>query len=231
MSEHYFLISGLNCTGEAYLPAIAALSGLGQVHLAHTGVGENMAEMATALLEHAPERFALAGFSMGGYVAFEILRQAPERVTKLALVSTQSHPDTQEDREKREQMIRLLEAGKVDPYMPTPNDAGLGEAAQERADIVVRRKRWDTQLGREMYIRQQKAIMARIDSRPDLPGIKVPTMVLVGDEDQVCPPEAAQLMADKIPNAELFTVKGAGHFALVEDPQGCMPAFEAWAKM
>lgn len=229
--DHYLLVSGLNCTGAAYAPAITALSGHGHVHLAHTGIGENMREIATALLDTAPDRFALAGFSMGGYIAFEILRQAPERVTKLALVSTQAHPDTPDDIAKREQTIRLLEAGKIEPYMPDANDSALDPSARGRADLVTLRTRMNAQLGRDMYIRQQRAILNRIDSRPDLANITVPTMVLVGDSDEVCPPDAAQLMAQTIPNATLFTIKNAGHFAMVEQPEACMPAFEAWAKM
>lgn len=225
------MVPGLNCTGEVFAPCLGTLSAFGHVQLAHTNLGDSLEEIAAGVLKAAPEQFALAGFSMGGYIALEIMRQAPDRVTKLALLCTQAHPDTQDASAKRAQKIRLVQAGRIAPYVPDENDDVLHVSARKRPDLVDLRRRMSTQLGRDLYVRHQSAIMNRKDSRPDLDTIKVPTMVLVGDSDIVCPPENAQLMADTIATAELFTIADAGHFAIVEQPERCALAFKAWAEM
>lgn len=229
--QHFMMVPGLNCTGEVFAPSLQALAGFGHVQLAQTNLGDSLVEIAEALLDAAPDRFALAGFSMGGYIAFEILRQAPERITKLALLSTQAHPDTQDISAMRQQKIKLVRAGRIQPYVPDENDEVLDISSRQRQDLVQLRQRMSAQLGPDVYVQHQTAIMNRIDSRPTLKSIDVPTMILVGENDSVCPPENAALMAQTIPNAQLFSIAHAGHFAIVEQPERCMPAFEGWAKM
>jgi pimeloyl-ACP methyl ester carboxylesterase len=192
---------------------------VGPVTIAQHGHHETMAAIAHSILTSAPERFALIGLSMGGYVSFEIMRQAPERVVKLALLDTSARPDTPEQMENRRAQISL--AGK----------APMGELADAMFPRLVHpTRRGDEQLrgifrlmaaetGAAGFIRQQTAIMGRPDSRPTLGAIHCPTLVLVGDSDELTPPALAKEIASGIPGARLVTVPECGHASALERPQ------------
>ncbi|HTH27278.1 MAG TPA: alpha/beta hydrolase, partial [Sphingobium sp.] len=178
MTSDLVLLPGLICDERLWRDVIAGLGGRATV--ADLTQDDSMAAMAARTLANAPARFALAGLSMGGYVAFEIMRQAPERVTHLALLDTSARPDTEERRETRRKGIEMIGQGKfigvsrgllgqlvARHHLGTP----LAEEVQAMSERV----------GQEAYIRQQVAIMNRVDSRPTLAQIKVPTLVGVGE--------------------------------------------------
>jgi pimeloyl-ACP methyl ester carboxylesterase len=187
-----------------------------------------MAEIARSILSSAPERFALIGLSMGGYVSFEIMRQAPERVAKLALLDTSARPDTPEQTANRRTQIGL--AGTVP----------MSEISDALFPRLVHRSRWgDERLrdlfrqmaeetGAEGFIRQQTAIMSCPDSRPTLVDIRCPTVVLVGDGDELTPPELAVEMANGIAGARLVTVPECGHASALERPERVTAALMEW---
>ena len=200
----------------------------GVMLVADNGSDASIPHMAQRLLTQAPDRFALAGLSMGGYVALEVMRQAPHCVLALALLDTTARPDTGEARENREKLIALAGNGRFDE---------IHDLMWPR--LVAERHRGDRSLaetvfammratGPERYIRQQRAIMARPDSRPLLSRIRVPTLVLVGAEDQITPPEVAREMADAIPGASLAVVPGAGHLSSLEEPDLVSRALADW---
>lgn len=222
------LVPGLLCTAEIFAPQVAALWPHGPVTVASTLEGTSMAEMAAAILADAPPRFALAGVSMGGYVSLEIMRQAPERVSRLALISTQARPDAPEQVRLRRAMVAQARGGDFDallaqamgalPHPSRRNDPALGEV----------NLRMGRTIGIEGFARQTEAIIARIDSRPHLPSISVRTLVLVGDSDPLTPPARAKEMAGAIPGARLVVIPECGHVATLEQPQAVNRALEEW---
>lgn len=224
------LIPGLLCTAEIFAPQIAALWPHGPVMVANTLAGETMAEMAAAILAAAPPRFALAGISMGGYVAFEIMRQAPERVEKLALISTQAQPDTPEQSDQRRGLLALARSSdfggllrQVTPNMLHP--ARRGDAALEAVMLRI-----GLAVGVDGLARQTAAIIARPDSRPGLAAIAVPTLVLVGDSDPLIPPARSHEMAAAIPGARLVVIPDCGHASTLEQPAAVNRALVEWIR-
>lgn len=228
MSQPIVLVPGLNCTAEIYAGQLPALWQFGSVLIPDHRRGSSMAEIAAAILAEAPPSFALAGFSMGGYIVFEMLRQASGRITRLALIDTMARPDTPEQAQKRHDGIRVAQAGKLlqlsaqnFPNAVHPDNAGP-------ADIRAIALRMAEQNGAEVYVRHQQAILARPDSRPDLARIRVPTTVIVGEADITTPVDAAHEMADGIDGAHLVTIAGAGHMAPTEQPEAVTRALVGW---
>ena len=222
------LIPGLLLTPQLYAPQLEALWAEAPVLLANHTRADSMAELARGILAQAPPRFALVGLSMGGYIAFEILRQAPERVARLALLDTAARPDTPDITAGRRTNMQLAQSGRlaevVDGLIPRlvhptrVNDAPLLE--------VIRRM--GAQVGVAGYLRQQAAIIARPDSRPMLKDIRCPTLVLVGDADQLTPPERAQEIAAAVRGAELVLVPECGHLSTLERPELVTRALRSW---
>ncbi len=222
------LIPGLACTAEMFAPQVAALSPLRPVTVASTLEGDSMARMAAAILRDAPPRFALGGVSMGGYIALEIMRQAPERVERLALMSTTARPDAPEQTAQRQALIARAEDGQLEAIMREIAPRllhPLHKADQSLIDIQVR---MGLDIGAAGFVRQQRAIIGRADSRPDLPGIRVPTLVLVGDRDPLTPPIRAREMADALPDAQLVIVPDCGHASTLEQPDAVNAALLDW---
>jgi pimeloyl-ACP methyl ester carboxylesterase len=222
------LLPGLLCTKALWAPQIAALRDIAETTVGDHTRHDSMAGIAKWILTAAPERFALAGLSMGGYIAYEIVRQAPERVTRLALLDTGSRADTPERTEQRQQMIALAEregARKVQVnllpvllHKPRLTDKPL-------VDAVVQ---MGVDTGLDTFRRQQTALMGRPDNRPFLPSIKCPTLVLVGREDALTPLELSQEIAAGIPGAKLEIVPECGHISTLEQPEAVNRALRTW---
>ncbi len=228
MAETLVLIPGLACTSRLYDAQIAALSGERTIVVADQTQDDSIRRMAERLLREAPERFALAGLSMGGYVALEVMRQAPGRVERLALLDTSARPDTPEASQDREWLIALAEARRFEdigsrlwPRLVHPDRLSDG-ALREVVDGMMR------ETGPEAYIRQQRAIMGRPDSRPLLPGIEIPTLVLAGEGDAITPPAIAREMAEMIEWASLVIVPDSGHLSTLEQPERVTEALRLW---
>jgi pimeloyl-ACP methyl ester carboxylesterase len=228
MAETLVLIPGLACTARLFEPQIAALSAGRTIVVADHTQDDSIAAIAARLLREAPGRFDLAGLSMGGYIAMEVMRQAPERVERLALLDTSARPDTTEASQDRKRLIALAEAGRFEeihsalwPRLVHP-DHRDDQALQ---DIMLGMMR---ATGAEAYIRQQRAIMARADSRPLLPGTEIPTLVLVGESDAITPPEIAREMAEMIEWASLVVIPEAGHMSTLEQPERVTQALQLW---
>ena len=222
------LIPGLTCSARLYADQIPALWRRGPVVIADHTRDDSMAAIAKRILANAPPRFALAGLSMGGYIAFEIMRQAPQRVTRLALLDTGARGETPEQTERRQPAIALAKAGRyreiVDLAFPIyvhrnrRNDEALKKIAITMAE----------ETGVEAYFRQQQAIIGRPDSRPGLAPIACPTMVLVGDGDEATPPELAREIAAGIRGARLVVIPDSGHLSTLERPEAVTKAMLEW---
>ena len=213
------LIPGLLATPQLYGEQIPQLWRLGPVILADHTRDDSMGALARAILASAPSRFALIGLSMGGYICFEILRQAPERVAKLALLDTSARPDTLEQTEQRRAQIALGRGGHFAEIADTvfPRFVHRMHRGDERLRAIVRSMA--EAVGLDAFVRQQTAIMARPDSRPSLGAIRCPTLVLVGDGDELTPPDRAAEIADGIRGARLVTVPESGHLSTLEQPR------------
>jgi pimeloyl-ACP methyl ester carboxylesterase len=228
MTETLILVPGLNCTDRLFGPQIEALSRSRPVTVADNGSDASIPGMAQRLLTHAPDRFVLAGLSMGGYVALEVMRQAPQRVLALALMDTTARPETKEASTSREKLIALAENGRFDEIHDLMWPRLVAE--RHRADHALAEEVFAMMraTGPERYVRQQRAIMARPDARPLLRRIAAPTLVLVGAEDQITPPDVAREMADAIAGASLVVVPGAGHLSTLEEPGPVSRALADW---
>ena len=224
------LIPGVVCSPRIFAPVVPALWRFGPVTVANHIRDDNMGAIARRILAEAPPRFSLAGHSMGGYIAFEIMRQAPERVAKLALMNTQARPDSPDATTRRRSLIERTRSGDyrsvVDELFPVfvhpsrHGDAGLRQIVTDMGDDV----------GPEAYIRQQIAVIGRPDSRPTLAWIKCPTLVLTGDQDNTIPNSLSMEMASGIPGAKLVVLPNCGHLPQVEQTQATVDALTDWLK-
>jgi pimeloyl-ACP methyl ester carboxylesterase len=226
--ETLVLVPGLNCTERLFAPQIEALKGSCRILVADHRQDDTMAAIARRLLSQAPERFALAGLSMGGYIALEVLRQAPERVARLALLDTSARPDSPEATANRHRLMALAEGGRFEEVhaalwdrLVHPDD--WADPAIEETVLTMLRE-----TGPEAFVRQQRAIIGRADSRPMLPGIEIPTLVLVGEQDALTPPELSREMAEAVEWASLVVVPRCGHMSTLEQPEAVNRALLAW---
>lgn len=229
MTEPLVLIPGLSCDANLYAPQWPALAPGRPILVAEHDRDESLTGIARRLLAAAPERFALCGLSMGGYIAFEVMRQAPQRVTRLALLDTSAKPATAETNAPREQMIDLAHKGAFDNVTTLiwQKLVAPSRLADEPLRLTVRAMAEN--IGADGFVRQQRAIMGRPDSRPGLASIGVPTLVLVGAEDLITPPTEAQEIAGGIGgNARLVTLPGCGHLSTLEQPEAVTRALLAW---
>jgi pimeloyl-ACP methyl ester carboxylesterase len=227
-AEPLMLVPGLNCTAALYGPQLGPLGQGRALVIADHRSHDSLAEIAAAALRDAPPRFALCGLSMGGYVAFEMMRQAPGRVTRLALLDTSARGATEASNGPRRQMMALAEKGVF------PEVVGLLwqklVAPSRLSDTALRATvaAMANETGPEIFIRQQQAIMGRPDSLPMLGGLGVPTLVLAGEDDQITPPEHAREMAEAIPGARLEIIPGCGHLSTLEAPEECTLLLQRW---
>jgi pimeloyl-ACP methyl ester carboxylesterase len=191
---------------------------------------DNVAAIAAHILATAPPRFALVGLSMGGYIAFAIAREAPERVARLALLDTSARPDTAEQSERRRGMIALAEGGRFSelPDLLFPVFVHRNRQGDEALRAIVRTMAEET--GPQAFVRQQRAIMTRPDCRPLLSSVRCPTLVLVGDGDELTPPALSEEIAAGIASAQLVRVPDCGHLSTLERPEAVNRALVEWLK-
>jgi pimeloyl-ACP methyl ester carboxylesterase len=224
---HTVFIPGLLCSARLYDPILPTAWAYGAVTVADSRRDDTIHGMAARLLDDAPERFVLVGLSMGGYVAHEVMRQAPERVSGLALISTSARPDSAEQLENRQgQRQAVLDGGfdelveAVFPVLPDP-----ANAADEELRAAWRLMAHE--VGAEAFLSQLDAVIARPDSRPGLAAITCPTAVIHGTGDRLITPDNAAETADAIPGAVLTLVDRAGHMLPKEQPAAAQAALAA----
>ena len=222
------LVPGLLCSAEVFAPQVTALWPHGQVTVASTLEGDSIAQMAAAIVAAAPARFALAGISMGGYISLEIMRQAPERVAKLALLDTSARPDTPEQVARRRTLLARAESDGFETVAVKALTALLHPDRQSDPALRDVNLRMARTLGLSGLTRQTEAIIGRGDSRPFLAEISIPTLVLVGDHDAVTPPDQAAELAAAIRGAKLVVVPDCGHASTLEQPDAVNRALLDW---
>ena len=228
MANKLILCPGLLCDPALWRAQIDGLQDCTTLHVADFTTDDSITAMAERVLDAAPDTFALAGLSMGGYVAQEIVRQAPERVSRLALLDTSARVDSETVSRRRQDFIALAGRGrfrgvtpKLMPLLIHPerlDDAALTDDIQAMAERV----------GGDAFLRQQKAIQARVDGREDLRRIRCPALVLCGREDQLTPLDAHIEMAENIPGADLVVLGRCGHMSTMERPGDVTAALRNW---
>jgi pimeloyl-ACP methyl ester carboxylesterase len=222
------LVPGLASSARIYAPLIPALWRFGPVMVANHIRDDSMAAIARRILSEAPLRFALAGHSMGGYIAFEVMRQAPERVIKLALINTQARPDTPEATARRRGLMERARRGELRAIREESFPELVHPSRRDDSDILKLVHAQDEDVGVEGYLRQQTAIIARVDSRSTLATIKCPTLVLTGDADSTIPNALSKEMAEGIPGARLVILDRCGHLPQPEQPEATVRALSEW---
>ncbi len=220
------LLPGLLNDFALWAHQVSTLGDVAEVTVADLTQDDSMRAMARRTLAAAPPRFSLAGLSMGGYVAQEIMRQAPERVERLALLDTAARADLPEQKERRLALIEEARAGRFDG-VPAQLLPGLVHAdnLDRVRDIALGMA---LRVGPEAFIRQQTAIMGRPDGREDLQRIACPVLVLVGRHDALTPPKVAEEMATRLPRPRLVVIEDCGHLAPIEQPQAVSAVLRYW---
>jgi pimeloyl-ACP methyl ester carboxylesterase len=223
------LVPGLLCDALLWEAQIEALEGHIPCWVADHTRSDTMAGVAADVLREAPfERFAVAGLSMGGYVALEIVRQAAPRVDRLALLDTSARADTARQLEKRRGLIELARRGRFIGVARALLPLFLHRARLGDDELVSTVKKMAMNIGREAFIRQELAIMSRADSLPLLPAITCPTLVLCGRQDALTPLELHEEMARAIPGANLRVIEECGHLSTLERPEEVSAALVTW---
>lgn len=222
------LLPGLLCDWALWEPQVEALADIAETCVADLSRDESLPLMAARVLAEAPERFALAGLSMGGYLAQEIMRQAPERVMRLALLDTSARADTPERSAIRRGLIELAQKGEFKGITPRLLPQWLHPDHLAEPALTTTVMEMAQRVGRDAYLRQMRAIMARPDGRGDLRRIRVPSLVLCGREDQSTPLALHEEIATLIPGAALAIIERCGHLSTLEQPQRVSAALRAW---
>lgn len=225
--QDLLFLPGLLCDGRLWRDQAEGVGDLAIPRIADLTLDDTIAGMARRALAAAPARFALAALSMGGYVAFEILRQAPERVTRLALFDTSARLDGSARSRQRRVSLAAAAGGRF---------IGVGRGLMPRLiharhlggplEAVIRGMA--DRVGAEAFARQQQAILSRPDSLPGLPAIKVPTLVAAGDSDQMTPVAEAETIRDAIPGARLHLFAECGHLPPLEQPAETAALLRTW---
>lgn len=228
MNEPLLLLPGMMCDARMFAPQVAELSAHRPLMLMPLTQRTSIKEIAEDILLQAPNRFALLGLSMGGIVAMEMVRQAPERVARLALLDTNPLPDAPEKASIREQQIKSVEAGELrsvirDEMKPlylaeSKNKAAILDLCMDMAEA----------LGPQVFVDQTIALKTRLDQCETLKKIQVPTLIACGEHDSLCPLEKHQLMHKLITGSRLCVIPGAGHLPTLEQPELTNQEIREW---
>ncbi len=230
MKDPLVFLPGMMCDARLFGPQIAELSSEYTVCVAPVTQGERIEEIASDLLTQLPQRFALAGLSMGGIVAMEILRRAPDRVSRLALMSTNPLAEVPQVAAAREPQMVKVRTGRLRDVMRDemkPNYLAPGPYRDEILDLVMDMAEV---LGPDVFIRQSRALQRRRDQQATLRKWKGNTLVLCGAHDQLCPVKRHTFMAELIPQSKLVVLEDSGHLPTLEQPNETTAALRSWAE-
>ncbi|HEV2598808.1 alpha/beta fold hydrolase [Sphingopyxis sp.] len=216
------LITGQLLTDAVWQPLLDAWPDR-DVIVADNRSDDTIEGFAQRLLDNAPPKFALVAHAMGGFVAFEVMRRAPERVAKLALISTLASADGPAQTARRQGYIDLVESGNFDRVVEERIPILFPEEKRNDEHLLGIARQMAANTGADTFLAQQRAIMARIDSRPRLHEIAVPTLLIWGEKDGITSRAHHDEILDAIPGARLEVIAGAGHLPTVEAPEAVVP--------
>ncbi len=228
--EPLVLLPGMMCDARLFGPQIAELSAEMAVMVAPVTQGERIEEIASGLLDLLPARFALAGLSMGGIVAMELLRRAPDRISRIALIGTNPLAETPVIAANREPQIVKVRSGRLLEVVRDWMKPEYLAPGPQRADVLELVMDMAEALGPEVFIRQSRALQRRRDQQAVLRKCRTPALVLCGEHDQLCPVKRHSFMAELIPFAELVVLENAGHLPTLEQPAETTQAIRNWMR-
>jgi len=228
MQEPLVFLPGMMCDARLFAPQLAEFSRDRAGTVAPVTGGDRIEEIASSLLDVLPRRFALAGLSMGGIVAMELLRRAPERITRLALMDTNALPETPQSAAGYEPLIIKLRAGAVDEAVQAMIGPETLAPGAGRMAVLALMAEMAHAVGAEATIRQVRALQRRRDYQAVLRRCRVPALVLCGAHDRLTPVRRHELMAGLIPDAELLVIDEAGHLPVLETPEAVNAALAGW---
>jgi pimeloyl-ACP methyl ester carboxylesterase len=230
MAEPLVLVPGLMADALAFQAQVVSLSRAMPVMVAAPTQGERIEEIASDILSALPARFALAGHGFGGMVALELLRRAPERVTRLALMDTTPLPGSPQEAADREALMIAARSGRLDDVMRTEIPSTCLAPGAGRVAVTAQVLAMARALGPQVYLRQARALQRRKDQQVTLRKIKQPTLILCGEHDSLMPLKRHSFMAELIPFARLEVVADAGHLPMLEQPQALTEALQEWLR-
>ena len=212
-------VPGLLCTDALFQPQIDALSASHSIQIAQTTDCETIDQMVEYMLDSVSGEIIVIGLSMGGYVAQEAARIAPDRISAIALLSTSAQPDDEARKRQRHELIKLSEVGRFKGVTPRLLPRFLSAEALEDEAMCQTVMDMAAEIGQKHFTSQQYAIMARRDQRPYLPSFHKPSLVLCGMADELTPPQLSEEMAGLLPRAELVLLDKIGHLSSLEAPE------------
>ena len=211
-------VPGLICSADLFAAQLSGLDHPVAPRVANTLGHDSLADMASEALESVTGMVVPIGLSMGGYVALEMVRQAPERVAGIGLLNTAYGTDSDERRAQREATIRMAQSDSFRGVTRHLLKSFLSPAAMRDEDLVARVIAMAESVGRKNFVLQQQAIMGRRGQADTLRGLKVPALVLCGSLDTLTPPRISEEMAQLAPDAELVMLQEVGHLSTMEAP-------------
>ncbi|WP_371154961.1 alpha/beta fold hydrolase [Jannaschia sp. 2305UL9-9] len=221
------LLPGMMCDARLFAPQIAAF-GSRAVMVAPIDRHDTVTALADEVLRVAPARFALAGLSMGGIVAMEVIARAPDRIAGLCLMDTNASPESPAVAALREPHIAAVQDGDLRRVMRDEMKPTYLADGPHRGAILDTCMAMAETMGAEVFVRQSRALQTRPDQRDALRKVTVPTMVLCGAEDRLCPLHRHEVMRDLIPDASLCVIPDAGHLPTLEKPAETTAAMKDW---
>lgn len=228
MTEPLVLIPPMMCDARVFYAQIAALSAQMPITFAPITQGERMEEMASQILTWLPAKFAVAGMGMGGMVAMEMMRRAPERITRIAFIATNAQADTPEIAALREPNIITAKAGRLDDAMQAEVNPAWLSPGPYRMDVMSLLGDMANALGTDVYVRQNRAMQRRKDQQDIMRRIKQPALVMCGDHDGQHTLRRHEFIAELVPYAKLEVVPNAGHIPTLENPDVVTAALRDW---
>ena len=221
------MLPGLMNTGEIWSWVRAAMPEQASIAITLPPL-DDVDAIARAILPDLPERFAVAGFSFGGFIALALAAVAPERVSALALVATNAGIDSDAHRVQRQAMIDRASKGQYAGIGPRLTPVVQHPSTQDDDRILELRQRIALEYGPERFIAHNRATMNRPDRHALLGTLSIPVLIIVGDGDQVAPPAASEAMGCALPAAHLCVIPEAGHMIVLEQPHAIAAALRAW---
>ena len=222
------LLPGMMCDARLFAPQIAAFSAGRAVQVAPIGGADTVSELAADVLAHAPPHFSLAGLSMGGIVAMEVIRQAPDRVLGLALLDTNPKAENANVAARRDPQIASVQAGRLASVMRDEMKPNYLTDGPHRADILDLCMAMADSLGAQVFVNQSRALQTRPDQQDTLRNVTCPTLILCGRDDALCPVARHDLMHGLVVGSTLRVIENAGHLPTLEQPEQTTAALAHW---
>lgn len=230
MTEALVLVPGMMCDHRVFEPQLRAFGSERAITVAPIAGGDRIETIAAGLVDQLPQRFALAGLSMGGIVAMEIIRRIPERVTRLCLMSTESRSEAPQVAAAREPLIVGARAGRLDEVLGQTMLPDYLAPGARRIKVLERYFAMGRTLGSDVFIRQSRALQRRPDQQGTLRRIAVPTVIICGAHDRMTPVRHHQFMAGLIAGADLKILDGSGHLPVLEQPDATNAILRDWLR-